>query len=116
MIVINEADVRAQEPSPHGHIGTSTAFRITNAVPRRNMEFRKRILHPGAAIGLHVLDHDEVYYVLSGNGIVSSDGAEADLSEGMAAYLYAGADVGIRQVGDAPLTLIVSFPLAHRTV
>lgn len=115
MIVINEADVRAEEPTPHGHIGTSTAFRITNSVPRRSMEFRKRILHPGAAIGLHLLDHDEVYYVLSGNGIVSSDGAEQEMSEGMTAYLYTGADVGIRQLGEYPLVLIIAFPLAHRT-
>lgn len=115
MIVINEADVRAEEPSPHGHIGTSTAFRITNNVPRRAMEFRKRILHRDAAIGLHVLDHDEVYYVMSGNGIVASDGREEAMSEGMTAYLYTGADVGIRQVGTDPLVLIIAFPLAHRT-
>jgi hypothetical protein len=29
----------------------------------------------------------------------------------MAAYLYKGANVGIRQLGDSPLVLIISYPL-----
>ncbi len=74
------------------------------------MEFRKRILHVGAAIGVHPIAHDEVYYVLSGQGDVESDGQTARLSAGMAAYLFKGAKVGIRQVGDTPLSLIISYP------
>lgn len=89
----------------------STAFRISDAVPApRAMEFRKRILHPGAAIGQHLIAHDEVYYVLAGQGDVTSDGVTTHLGEGMAAYLYAGAVVGIAQTGDHPLALIVSYP------
>lgn len=111
MIVINEADVRFDEPPPHGAIGMSTAYRISDAVPAsRSMEFRKRVLHPGAAIGLHHLSHDEVYYVLSGRGEVASDGATQRLEAGMAAYLFADAEVGIKQVGDEPLALIISYP------
>ena len=113
MIVIDEAQTRVEEPPPHGAIGRSTAWRISDAVPApRSMEFRKRMLHKGAAIGLHRIDHDEVYYVLEGEGEVSANGKTAVLRAGMTAWLYAGAEVGIRQVGDAPLTLIVSYPLA----
>jgi mannose-6-phosphate isomerase-like protein (cupin superfamily) len=111
MVVINEADTRREEPPPHGAIGTSTAFRISDAVPApRAMEFRRRVLHPGAAIGAHPIDHDEVYYVLAGRGEVVSDGVTATLEPGMAAYLRRGAVVGIRQLGDAPLDLIISYP------
>jgi mannose-6-phosphate isomerase-like protein (cupin superfamily) len=89
----------------------STAFRISDAVPQpRAMEFRRRVLHIGAAIGEHPIDHDEVYYVLSGRGEVVSDGVRAIVEPGMAAYLYRGAVVGIAQVGDAPLDLIISYP------
>lgn len=110
-VIINERDVRREEPPPHGEIGLSTAFRISDAVPApRAMEFRKRILHPGAAIGLHPLTHDEVYYLLAGHADVTSDGVVTRMHEGMAAYLFAGAVVGIRQIGDEPLTLIVSYP------
>jgi hypothetical protein len=34
----------------------------------------------------------------------------AVLKPGMAAYLYKGSVVGIRQSGDKPLSLIVSYP------
>jgi mannose-6-phosphate isomerase-like protein (cupin superfamily) len=111
MIVVNERDVIREEPAPHGHHGMSTAYRITDAVPRRKMEFRKRTLHVGTAIGLHVLSHDEVYYVLEGEGEVESDGASQRITSGMAAYLYTGANVALRQLGSKPLTLIVAYPL-----
>ena len=92
----------------------STAYRISDAAPGRAMEFRKRVLHVGAAIGPHPIDHDEVYYVLSGEGEVVSDGVAARLRPGMAAYLYSGAVVGIRQTGRKKLSLIISYPLAER--
>lgn len=112
MAVIDERDVRGEEAPPHGSIGMSTAYRISDAVPQpRAMEFRKRILHVGAAIGPHPIAHDEVYYVLSGTGDVTSDGQTRALTPGMAAYLYHGAVVGIRQTGKAPLALIVTYPL-----
>jgi mannose-6-phosphate isomerase-like protein (cupin superfamily) len=112
MAVIDEAEVKREEPPPHGAIGMSTAYRISDAVPQpRTMEFRRRVLHVGAAIGEHPIAHDEVYYVLEGEGEVVSDGKRAALRKGMAAYLYKGAVVGIRQMGKAPLSLIISYPV-----
>lgn len=111
MVVVDEETVKREEPPPHGAIGMSTAYRISDAAPQpRAMEFRKRILHKDAAIGLHPISHDEVYYVLSGEGVVTSDGVTARLKSGMAAYLYKDAVVGIRQVGQKPLTIIISYP------
>ena len=110
MVVVAEEDVKVEEAPPHGKIGMSTAWRISDAVPVRAFEFRKRALHPGSAIGLHLINHDEIYYVLSGEGIVHSDGEEQALIGGMAAYLYTGANVGIRQVGPEPLVLIIAYP------
>lgn len=112
MVVVDENAVKRDEPPPHGAIGMSTAYRISDAVPQpRTLEFRKRILHVRAAIGLHPIAHDEVYYVLSGEGEVTSDGVTKPLKAGMAAYLYDGAVVGIRQVGKVPLALIISYPV-----
>lgn len=111
MVVIDETTVIKQEAPPHGAIGLSTAYRISDAVPNRTMEFRKRALHVGAAIGEHVIAHDEVYYVLSGEGEVVSDGNTARLGPGMAAYLYSGAKVGIKQLGSEPLVMIISYPV-----
>jgi hypothetical protein len=42
MAVIDERDVMRREPVPHGAIGTSTAWRISDAAPQpRRMEFRR---------------------------------------------------------------------------
>ena len=111
MVVIDEAETMREEAPPHGAIGMSTAYRISDRIPApRSFEFRKRALHVGAAIGVHPIDHDEIYYVVSGTGIVHSDGEEQELREGMAAWLFKGAQVGIRQTGEAPLVLIIAYP------
>lgn len=115
MVVVSESDVMVREAPPHGAIGMSTAYRISDAAPQpRTMEFRRRVLDPGAAVSEHPIAHDEVYYVTAGRGVVISDGEEAELRPGMAAYLYEGAVVGIRQVGDEPLSIIIAYPVAPR--
>lgn len=115
MVVVSEDDVMVREAPPHGAIGMSTAYRISDAAPQpRKMEFRRRVLDPGAAVGEHPISHDEVYYVTAGRAVVISDGVEAELTPGMAAYLYEGAIVGIRQVGAEPLSIIISYPVASK--
>ena len=57
-VFVNEGDVKRAEVPPHNGKGQSTAYRISDAAPGRSMEFRKRVLHKGASIGLHVLTHD----------------------------------------------------------
>ena len=110
-VFVNEADVVRREPPPHNGKGMSTAYRISDVAPNRTLEFRKRVLHKGASIGLHPLGHDEVYYVLSGAGDVTSDGVTRRLTAGGAAYLYKDANVGIVQVGDEDLTIIIAYPV-----
>ena len=115
MVVIDEADTVRREPPPHGEIGMSTAYRISDHAPQpRQMEFRRRVLDVGAAIGEHPIGHDEVYYVTSGEGVVISDGVEARLTPGMTAYLYEGAVVGIRQVGEEPLSIVIAYPVVPK--
>lgn len=114
MVVVQEDDVMVREAPPHGAIGMSTAYRISDAAPQpRRMEFRRRVLDVGAAIGEHPITHDEVYYVTAGRGVVVSDGIEAEVGPATAAYLYEGAVVGIRQVGDEPLSIIIAYPVSE---
>lgn len=115
MVVIDGEAVKRDEPPPHGNIGMSTAYRYSDAVPGRAMEFRKRVLHVGAAIGAHKLAHDEVYYVLSGEGEAFSGDRIAPVKAGQAIYFFDGETMGIRQKGAQPLALIISYPLAVRT-
>lgn len=78
-------------------------------VDEQNVTRREPPRH--GAIGPHPIAHDEVCYVLSGEGEVTSDGKPAKLTPGMAAYLHTGAVAGIRPLGDADLTLIISYPV-----
>ena len=113
-LVIREADTMVRQVPPHNGTGMSTAYRISDVAPNRAMEFRKRVMHPGASIGLHVIAHDEVYYVVSGQGDVTTDGVTTRMGPGDTAYLYDGGNVGIAQVGDEDLVLIISYPLSQR--
>ena len=86
MVVVREEDVKREEPPPHGNIGMSTAYRISDAVPApRAMEFRKRILHRGAAIGLHPIQYAAIFCV---NLAVGS------LTPPYASLLYLGMRIG----------------------
>lgn len=113
-LVIREADVMVRQPPPHNGTGMSTAYRISDAAPNRAMEFRKRVMHPGSSIGLHLIAHDEVYYVISGAADVTTDGVTTRMGAGDTAYLYDGGNVGITQVGDEDLVLIIAYPTSQR--
>jgi mannose-6-phosphate isomerase-like protein (cupin superfamily) len=100
------------EPAPHDGGGDSTAYRYFDDVPDARVIFRKRALHKGSAIGMHVLTHDEVYYVVSGRGRLRVDDRQVELGPSTAVFMHEGADVGIWQQGDEELVLIVAYPPA----
>jgi quercetin dioxygenase-like cupin family protein len=106
----DDGEVTRVEPAPHDGTGTTTAYRYFDDVPNPGVIFRKRSLPKGAAIGRHVLGHDEVYYVVSGDAELQVDGETRAMRAGSAAYMRAGADVGIRQAGAAALVVIVAYP------
>jgi len=107
-----DANVTREEPGPHEGTGTTTAYRYFDDVPDAKVIFRKRALHPGASIGMHVLTHDEVYYVVSGRGELKVDDTTVEVGPNSATFMHEGADVGIRQIGDEDLVLIVAYPPA----
>jgi mannose-6-phosphate isomerase-like protein (cupin superfamily) len=111
--VRNDVEVSRTEPPPHNGVGRSTAYRYFDDVTDAKVIFRKRALHKGASIGMHVLKHDEVYYVVSGVGEVRVDDRSVEVGPGAAIFMYAGADVGIWQKGDEDLVIIVAYPPAE---
>jgi mannose-6-phosphate isomerase-like protein (cupin superfamily) len=110
--VKQDREVMKAEAGPHEGTGNTTAYRYFDEVADARVIFRKRALHKGASIGMHVLTHDEVYYVVSGKGELTVDDTKREVTANTAVFMHDGADVGIRQVGDADLVLIVSYPPA----
>lgn len=110
--VREDAAVAKVEPTPHGAVGDSTAYRYFDDVTDARVIFRKRALHKGSAIGMHVLKHDEVYYVVSGRGRLRVDVREVEIGPNTAVFMHEGADVGIWQEGEEELVVIVAYPPA----
>jgi len=109
-VVRRDAEVIVGQPGPHEGGGSTTAYRYFDDVPNAALEFRKRALHPGSAIGPHPLTHDEVYYVLEGRGELTVDGALVSVDPGTAVFMRIGATVGLKPVGQGDLVIIIAYP------
>jgi mannose-6-phosphate isomerase-like protein (cupin superfamily) len=110
--VSTDAQSKRVEPAPHEGSGTTTAYRYFDDVKDARVIFRKRALPKGASIGMHVLTHDEVYYIVSGRGELTVDDTKREVGPDTAIFMHEGADVGIRQMGNEDLVVIVSYPPA----
>lgn len=108
--VENEAAIAVEQPGPHEGEGTSTAYPFFEGAEGFRVVFRKRALHPGASIGLHTNDKDEVYYVLSGRGELTLEGKVSEVGPGDAILTRDGDSHGLRQLGDEDLVILVVFP------
>ena len=108
----HDANVMVQETAPHQGVGNTTAYRYFDELKGAGLMFRKRALHPGAAHGLNVLKHDEVFYVLSGRGELEIDGTKLALVPNTAVFMRLGAGIRLRQQGDEDLVIIIAYPPA----
>src|SRR5262245_5040924 len=69
-IVQHDNEVAANEPGPHQGGGATVGHSFFRNTPNLKLVFRKRVLKPGSGIGYHVQQEDEIYYVLSGRGVM----------------------------------------------
>jgi mannose-6-phosphate isomerase-like protein (cupin superfamily) len=108
-LVAHERDIAVAQPGPHGGSGETTAYPFFKEAPDLSFEFRKRVLHRGAGIGLHQHDHDEIYYVISGTGVYTLDGKEHSVGPGDAMLTRPGSTHTIRQTGGDDLVLLITY-------
>jgi mannose-6-phosphate isomerase-like protein (cupin superfamily) len=108
-VVQHEKDIAVVQPGPHDGGGTTTAYPFFADAPGMGWIFRKRVLHPGAAIGLHPHDKDEIYYVLGGTGELTLDGRKYQVGPGTAILTRIGSTHALRQTGKEDLEIIVSY-------
>ncbi len=108
-VVVQEDTLPRRQPGPHGGPGETTAYPFFADAAELGFLLRKRVLHPGAGIGLHQHDHDEIYYVVAGRGIYTLDGKEHAVGPGHALLTRPGSTHAIRQTGEEDLVLLISY-------
>jgi len=113
-VIEREADIAAPEPAPHNGGGQSVAYSFFKTTPKLGLVFRKRVLKPGSAIGYHEQTEDEIYYVLSGRGVMTLDSKNVDVSAGTAVLTRPGSSHGLRQVGSEDLVLLINYEQAPK--
>ena len=108
-ILERDAEVKKEGVAPHNGPGRSTGYSFFDKVASFKYVFRKRVLHPGAAIGYHLQKEDEVYYILSGTGIMQMNGKEFPVQPGDAILTLPGSSHGLKQTGKDDLALMISY-------
>jgi mannose-6-phosphate isomerase-like protein (cupin superfamily) len=74
--------------------------------------FAKITLNPGCSIGMHEHDkEEEIYYVISGKGIINDNGNIKELNSGDASITGNGASHSIENNGSEPLELLAAILL-----
>ena len=113
-VVVNERDIEIEQPGPHDGLGTTTAYPFFGDATGFDLVFRKRVFHPGATIGDHVNDKDEIYYVLSGRGRLRLNDTEREVGAGDAILTRNGDRHALAQLGDEPLVIFIVYrPVAR---
>lgn len=68
-------------------------------------------LPPGSSIGLHThTDEDELYYILSGRGMVADGDTDAQVSAGSSILTVSGESHSIENTGEEDLILLAVIP------
>jgi len=108
-ILERDADVAKNEPGTHKGGGETIGYSFFAKAPGLKMVFRKRALKPGSGIGYHEQKEDEIYYVLSGRGVMTIDGKSFDVTPGTAVLTRPGSSHGLKQAGDDDLVILINY-------
>ena len=108
-ILEHEKDIAKNEPGPHNGGGETVGYSFFAKADSLKKTFRKRVLHPGAAVGYHLQEVDEVYYIVSGTGEMQMNGKTFPVKTGDAILTRPGSSHGLKQTGKADLVIIITY-------
>jgi len=108
-IIERDAEVAKTEPGTHNGGGQTVGYSFFAKAPKMPFVFRKRAMKPGSGIGYHEQKEDEVYYVLSGKGVMTLDDKPVDVGPGTAILTRPGSSHGLKQVGSEDLVLLIAY-------
>ena len=108
-VLERDAEVATGEPGTHQGGGQTIAYSFFKNVPNLKLIFRKRALKPGSGIGYHEQKEDEIYYVLSGRGVMTIDGKSFEVGPGAAVLTRPGSSHGLKQEGAEDLVILINY-------
>jgi mannose-6-phosphate isomerase-like protein (cupin superfamily) len=108
-ILEHENDVAKNEPGTHNGGGSTVGYSFFSKAEGLKMVFRKRVLHRGSAIGYHLQNEDEIYYVISGTGEMQMNGKSFPVKAGDAILTRPGSSHGLRQTGKDDLVILINY-------
>ena len=108
-VLERDSEVAKTEPGTHSGGGETVGYSFFAKTPNLKMVFRKRALRPGSGIGYHEQKEDEVYYVLSGKGVMTLDDKPVDVGPGTAVLTRPGSSHGLKQVGSEDLVIMIAY-------
>lgn len=108
-ILDHEKDVAVNQPGPHAGGGSTIAYNFFDSAKDCNLIFRKRVLHPGAAIGYHLQTENEIYYIISGAGEMKMNGKIFQVNAGDAILTLPGSSHSLTQAGAVDLVMIINY-------
>lgn len=113
-VLERDKDVARNEPGTHKGGGETIGYSFFSKTPNLKLVFRKRAFKPGSAIGYHLQREDEIYYVLSGRGMMTIDGKEFEVGPGDAVLTRPGSSHGLKQIGKEDLVILINYEQAPR--
>jgi mannose-6-phosphate isomerase-like protein (cupin superfamily) len=108
-IIQHDADIAKNEPGTHEGGGQTVGYSFFDKTPGMKFVFRKRALKPGSGIGYHEQKEDEVYYVLTGRGVMTLDDKPTEIGPGTAVLTRPGSSHGLKQVGSEDLVILIAY-------
>ena len=113
-IIERDAEIALNEPGTHKGGGQTVGYSFFKNVPNLRLIFRKRALKPGSAIGYHEQKEDEIYYVVSGHGVMTLDGKTVEVGPGTAILTRPGSSHGLKQTGTEDLVIMINYEAPAR--
>jgi mannose-6-phosphate isomerase-like protein (cupin superfamily) len=108
-ILEHEKDIVKDEPGPHDGGGNTTVYNFFTKADNSKLVFRKRVLHAGAAIGYHLQQEEEIYYIVSGTGQMTMNDKKFTVKAGDAILTLAGSSHELKQTGSEDLVIIIDY-------
>jgi quercetin dioxygenase-like cupin family protein len=111
MIIGTAQEIPGTEDSDsHGGKGRYFVRTLLDGVSGSPFKYvRDLILYPGSTIGLHPhTGDDEIYFFISGTGLMNVDGEECVVGPGSVVLTQSGSQHGLRNDGEEDLRIFVA--------